>query len=57
MTLFGRPEGCERARVGGAAAKELVGGDAFGFGLPGVGGQVCRHLLGEHQLRVSRVVC
>ena len=44
---LGCPGGSERTRIGGAASEELLGGDAFGLGFPEVGGQVCRHLLGE----------
>ena len=42
-----RPGGGERPRIRGHASEVLRGGDAFGLGLFEVGGQVCRHLLGE----------
>jgi hypothetical protein len=44
---FGRPGGSERTRIKGAASEELLGGDAINLGVSEVGGEVCRHLLGE----------
>jgi hypothetical protein len=41
---LGSPGGSERTRT---TSKELLGGNAFGLGFCEVGGQVCRHLLGE----------
>src|SRR5262249_60669880 len=42
-----RPGGSEGRRIKRAAPEELLGGDPFGLGLAEVGGQLCRHLLGD----------
>src|SRR5262249_56656384 len=42
-----RPGSGERTRVEGTAPEELLGGDPVGLGVSEIGGEVCRHLVGE----------